>query len=195
MSDNRKIGLFFGSFNPVHTGHLVIAQSMAENAGLHKVWFVVSPLNPFKSSKSLLHEFDRYDMVRAAIDDNNRLAVTDVEFHLPRPSYTIDTLDHLTGKHPDHEFSIIIGEDNLQDFMRWKQPERILERHRLLVYPRPGTPRTLLHDHPSVTLVEAPLMDISATYIRTCIRAGKSVRYLVPDAVIAIIDRKGFYQS
>ena len=123
MSDNRKIGLFFGSFNPVHTGHLVIAQSMAENAGLHKVWFVVSPLNPFKSSKSLLHEFDRYDMVRAAIDDNNRLAVTDVEFHLPRPSYTIDTLDHLTGKHPDHEFSIIIGEDNLQDFMRWKQPE------------------------------------------------------------------------
>ena len=195
MSDNRKIGLFFGSFNPVHTGHLVIAQSMAENAGLHKVWFVVSPLNPFKSSKSLLHEFDRYDMVRAAIDDNNRLAVTDVEFHLPRPSYTIDTLDHLTGKHPDHEFSIIIGEDNLQDFMRWKQPERILERHRLLVYPRPGTPRTPLHDHPSVTLVEAPLMDISATYIRTCIRAGKSVRYLVPDAVMAIIDRKGFYQS
>jgi len=195
MSDVRKVGLFFGSFNPVHTGHLVIAQSVVENAGLDKVWFVVSPQNPFKSSKSLLHEFDRYDMVQAAIADNHKLTVSDVEFQLPRPSYTIDTLDHITGRYPNHEFSLILGEDNLQDFMRWKQPDRILECHRILVYPRPGAPRTPLHDHPSVTMVPAPLMDISATYIRTCIRERKSVRYLVPDAVIDMIDRKGFYLS
>ena len=195
MSETKRIGLFFGSFNPVHTGHLIIAQAMADNANLHKVWFVVSPQNPFKPSKTLLHEFDRFDMVQAAIADNHRLAVSDVEFHLPRPSYTVDTLAQLTAKHPDHEFSLILGEDNLDGFMRWKEPERILSNHKLLVYPRPGAARTELHQHPSVTMVAAPLIEISATYIRQCVRDGRSIRYLVPEVVISMIDRKGFYLS
>lgn len=195
MSETKRIGLFFGSFNPVHTGHLIIAQAMADNAGLHKVWFVVSPQNPFKPSKSLLHEFDRFDMVQAAIADNHRLAVTDAEFHLPRPSYTVDTLEHLTAKFTDHEFSLILGEDNLEGFMRWKEPEKILARHKLLVYPRPGAVQTDLHRHPAVTMIAAPLIEISATYIRQCVRENRSIRYLVPEVVISMIDKKGFYLS
>ncbi|MFM9076374.1 MAG: nicotinate (nicotinamide) nucleotide adenylyltransferase [Bacteroidota bacterium] len=193
MSETKRIGLFFGSFNPVHTGHLIIAQAMADNAGLNKIWFVVSPQNPFKPSKSLLHEFDRFDMVQAAIADNHQFAVTDVEFHLPRPSYTVDTLEHLAVKYPDHEFSLILGEDNLEGFMRWKDPEKILARHQLLVYPRPGAPATDLHRHPAVTMVAAPLIEISATYIRQCVLENRSIRYLVPEVVISMIDKKGFY--
>lgn len=195
MTGTNRIGLFFGSFNPVHTGHLIIAQAMADHAGLNKVWFVVSPQNPFKPSKSLLHEFDRFDMVQAAIADNHQFAVTDVEFHLPRPSYTVDTLGHLATKFPDHEFSLILGEDNLEGFMRWKEPEQILARHKLLVYPRPGTTQTELHHHPAVRMVPAPLIEISATYIRQCVRENRSIRYLVPEVVISMIDKKGFYLS
>jgi len=189
-----KIGLFFGSFNPIHMGHLIIANLMAETTDLKKVWFVVSPQSPFKSGKGLLHEFDRYDMVRAAIHDNFNLDVTDIEFHLPKPSYTIHTLVHLQERHPDKEFKIIIGEDNLEGFTRWKNYERILEDYGLYVYPRPNVTNTDLKRHPHVKMIEAPLMDISATFIRTCIRNQQSVRYLVPDAVEAIIRAKKFYQ-
>jgi nicotinate-nucleotide adenylyltransferase len=188
-----KIGLFFGSFNPIHIGHLIIANIMAETTDLQKVWFVVSPQNPFKPSKGLLHEFDRYDMVRAAVFDSCKLEVTDIEFHLPKPSFTIHTLVHLQEKHPDKQFKVIIGEDNLAAFLKWKNAERILEDYGLYVYPRPNAQPSELKTHPNVKMVEAPMIDISATFIRNCIRKGQSVRYLVPDPVEEIIRTKGFY--
>ncbi|MBL7842828.1 MAG: nicotinate-nucleotide adenylyltransferase [Cyclobacteriaceae bacterium] len=198
-----KIGLFFGSFNPIHTGHMIIANIMVETTDLEKVWFVVTPHNPHKQSKGLLHDFDRYDMVRAAVYENYKLEVSDVEFHLPKPNYTIHTLVHLSEKHPDKQFKVIIGEDNLANFTKWKNYERILEDYGLYVYPRltgavgqarPNVTSTELNRHPNVKLVEAPMMDISATFIRNCIRKNQSVRYLVPDAVEAIIRAKKFYQ-
>lgn len=175
-------------------GHMIIANIMAETTDLHKVWFVVSPQNPFKPSKGLLHEFDRYDMVRAAIHDNYKLEVSDVEFHLPKPSYTIHTLVYLSEKHPDKKFKVIIGGDNLEAFTRWKNHERILEDYGLYIYPRPGMQLSELKDHPNVKMVEAPLLDISATFIRNCIRKGQSVRYLVPDPVEEMIRGKQFYR-
>ncbi len=188
-----KIGLFFGSFNPIHMGHLIIANLMAESTDLKKVWFVVSPQNPFKPSKGLLHEFDRYDMVRAAIYDNYKLEASDIEFHLTKPSYTIHTLVHLSEKHPDKEFKIIMGEDNLTGFTRWKNYRQILDHYGLYVYPRPNAQLSDLKTHPNVTFVEAPMLDISATFIRNCIRKKHSIRYLVPDAVEEMIKAKGFY--
>jgi nicotinate-nucleotide adenylyltransferase len=188
-----KIGLFFGSFNPIHIGHLIIANIMAETTELDKVWFVVSPQNPFKPSKGLLHEFDRYDMVRAAVYDSYKLEVSDIEFHLTKPSYTIHTLVHLTEKHPDKEFKVIIGEDNLEGFPRWKNSEIILRDYGLYVYPRPNAQPSQLKLHPNVKMVDAPMVDISATFIRNCIRKNQSVRYLVPDAVEEMIRTRGFY--
>lgn len=190
-----KIGLFFGSFNPIHMGHLIIANLMVGATDLKKVWFIVSPLNPFKSSKGLLHEFDRYDMVRAAIHDNYALEVSDVEFNLPKPSYTIHTLVHLRERHPDTEFKVIMGEDNLASFANWKNHERILEDYGLYVYRRPNVQLSQPITHPNITFVEAPLLDISATFIRNCIRNKQSVRYLVPDVVEEMIRTKGFYQE
>jgi nicotinate-nucleotide adenylyltransferase len=194
MNVNQKIGLFFGSFNPIHIGHMIIANIMAENTDLNKVWFVVSPQNPFKPSKGLLHEFDRYDMVKAAIADHYKLEVTDVEFNLPKPSYTIHTLAYLTEKHPGKEFKVIIGEDNLENFSKWKNHEQILEQFGLYVYPRPHVTNSELKRHPNVKLIEAPLLDISATYIRSCIKNNKSIRYLVPEPVEQLIRLKHFYQ-
>ena len=191
---NQKIGLFFGSFNPIHTGHMIIANIMAENTDLNKVWFVVSPQNPFKSSGSLLHEFDRYDMVKAAIADNYKLEACDVEFHLPKPSYTIDTLVVLAERNPDKQFKIILGEDNLANIEKWKNHQRILDDYGLYVYPRPGVTKSELNRHPHVKIVEAPLIDISATYIRQCLKDNKSVRYLVPEPVEQMIRLRNFYK-
>ena len=193
-----QIGLFFGSFNPIHVGHLIVANTMATTADLAQVWFVVSPQNPFKKTKSLLHEFDRLDMVERAIADNSRLKATDVEFSMPRPSYTIDTLDVLRVKFPQHTFRPIMGEDNLTQFANWKEHERILGEFGLYVYPRPARPGTLpsppdLLTHPNVRLITAPLLDISATFIRDAIRANRSIRYMVPDVVEELIERKKFY--
>jgi nicotinate-nucleotide adenylyltransferase len=190
-----KIGLFFGSFNPIHMGHMIIANIMVETTDLEKVWFVVSPQNPFKPAKGLLHEFDRYDMVRAACYDNYKLEVSDIEFNLPKPSYTIHTLVHLQEKHPGKKFKVIIGEDNLVNFAKWKNHDRILEDYGLYVYPRPGTQPSELKQHLNVKMVDAPLLDISATFIRSCIKKGQSVRYLVPDPVEAMIRNKKFYQE
>jgi len=191
---------------------MIIASIMAETTDLDKVWFVVTPQNPLKPSKGLLHDFDRYDMVRAAVYENYKLEVSDVEFHLPKPNYTIHTLVHLTEKHPNKEFWVIIGEDNLANFTRWKNHERIVEDYGLYVYPRltnshpadssgrvvgtarPTVTNSELKRHPNVKMVEAPIMDISATFIRNCIKKGQSVRYLVPDAVEVLIRDKKFYQ-
>ena len=194
MSSHQKIGLFFGSFNPIHIGHMIIANVMAENADLYRVWFVVSPQNPFKPSKGLLHEFDRYDMVKAAIADNYKLEVTDVEFHLPKPSYTIHTLVHLSEKFPEKEFKVIIGEDNLESFKKWKNYQQILDQYGLYVYPRPLITESELKRHHNVKMVEAPLLDISATYIRECIRNNRSIRYLVPEPVEQLIRLKHYYK-
>lgn len=189
----QKIGLFFGSFNPIHIGHLIIANVMAENTDLNKVWLVVSPQNPLKPSKGLLHEFDRYDMAKAAVADHYKIEVSDVEFHLPKPSFTIHTLAYLSEKHPGKEFKVIIGQDNLESFKKWKNYEQILEQYELYVYPRPDVTNTELIRHPHVKMIEAPLLDISATYIRQCIKANKSIRYLVPESVENIIRTKNFY--
>jgi nicotinate-nucleotide adenylyltransferase len=188
-----KVGLYFGSFNPIHVGHLIIAQAVQERANLDEVWFVVSPQNPFKKSNSLLHEFDRYDMVRLSIEENDAFRVSDVEFNMPRPSYTIDTLVYLKEKHPGYQFKLIIGGDNLSIFPKWKNSHKIIEDFGLIVYPRPGEKKSELIDHPNVIFIEAPLLDISATYIRKCIRENKSIRYLVPTKTCEYIyERKLF---
>jgi nicotinate-nucleotide adenylyltransferase len=203
MNTHQKIGLFFGSFNPIHTGHLIIANVMAENADLDKVWFVVSPQNPFKTSNTLLHEFDRYDMVKAAIGDHYKLEVSDVEFNLPTPSYTIHTLAHLSEKNPSKEFKVIIGEDNIENFTKWKNYDQILEQYGLYIYPRLSSSvgqaradvtNSDIKRHANVKMVEAPLLDISATYIRNCIKNNKSIRYLVPEPVEQMIRSKNFFR-
>lgn len=173
---------------------MIIANIMAENTDLNKVWFVVSPQNPFKVSKGLLHEFDRFDLVKAAIADHYKLEASDVEFHLPKPSYTIHTLAYLTEKFPGREFKVIIGEDNLESFVKWKNHEQILEQFGLYVYPRPHVTNSDLKRHPNVKIIEAPLLDISATYIRHCIKNNKSIRYLVPEPVEQLIRLKHYYQ-
>jgi nicotinate-nucleotide adenylyltransferase len=188
-----KIGLFFGSFNPIHLGHLIVANVMATTTDLAQVWFVVSPQNPFKKNSSLLHEFDRLDMVEKAIADNRLLRATDVEFNMPRPSYTIDTLNRLQEKYPEHTFKLIIGEDNLGQFGNWKNYEEILEKFGLYVYPRPNSAKSDFTEHPNVAFVKAPLLDISATFIRECIKNNKPIRYMIPETVEKYIELKRFY--
>jgi nicotinate-nucleotide adenylyltransferase len=184
-----KIGLFFGSFNPIHLGHLIIANTILSNADLNEVWFVVSPQNPFKKQQSLLHEFDRLKMVELAIADHFHFKASDVEFRMPKPSFTIDTLTYLSEKFPQHAFQVMIGSDNLNHFHKWKNHHLILENYGLIVYPRPG--EMIEFHHPKVTFIEAPLMDISATFIRETLQKGKSVRYLLPPKVEEyIIDKK-----
>ena len=167
---------------------------MAQRTDLDQVWFVVSPQNPFKSSKSLLHEFDRLKMVELAIADNYKLKAVDVEFHMPKPSYTADTLAYLSDKHPDHEFVLIIGEDNLMHFHKWKNYQTILDHYGLYVYPRPKVDKAKIKvDHDHIRYVAAPMLDISATFIRDAIKHNHSVRYLLHESVIGYIQSKQFY--
>lgn len=189
-----KVGLFFGSFNPIHVGHLILANAMVENAELDQVWFVVSPQNPFKRKNNLLHEFDRFSMVRQAIADNPKFNASDIEFQMPKPSYTSDTLAWLTDKYPQHQFVLIIGEDNLKNFHKWKNHKNILEHYGLLVYPRPNALKVDLLNHPNVRLIDAPQVEISATFIRNAIKKDKSIKYLVPEEVEAFIKLKKFYK-
>lgn len=193
----QKIGLFFGSFNPIHIGHLIIANTMLENTDLQELWFVVSPHNPLKKKSALLHEFDRMYMVERAIADNYRMRGIDIEFHLPRPSYTIDTLTYMVERWPDKHFVLIIGEDNLLHFHKWKNHEQILAHFELYVYPRPGIidDDTKIKNHPNVRMVDAPLLDISATFIRNLIRNEKSAKYLLPAEVEDYIRTRGFYRD
>ena len=189
-----KVGLFFGSFNPIHIGHLIISNTIYEYTDMDEIWFVVSPLNPLKRhSKSLIHEFDRIDMVERAIEDQPHFKALDIEFHLPRPNYTINTLVHLEEKYPDHEFKLIIGEDNLANFTRWKNYKVILENYGLIVYPRPDTTESPIKNHPHVRMVNAPRIDISASFIRKSVSLGKSIKYLVPDPVNEFIKERKLY--
>lgn len=169
----KKVGLFFGSFNPIHKGHLIVAQSVLEEAQLQEIWFVVSPQNPFKPSSSLLHEFDRYEMVRLAIHDNYQFKVSDIEFNMPKPSYTIDTLTYIQDQHKQTKFYLIIGQDNLAQFGNWKNHLQILEHFSLLVYPRANNNPSPFDQHPKVKFIQAPLLNISATYIRKLLKENK----------------------
>lgn len=186
-----KIGLFFGSFNPIHVGHLIIADIMQDQTDLEEIWFVVSPQNPMKSSKSLLHEFDRLRMVELATADHYRFRVSDVEFRMPRPSYTIDTLTLLSEKFPQHEFKLVLGSDNLTHFHKWKNSDRILEYYGIYVYPRPGRLKKV--QHPNISYIDSPLLDISATFIRDTIKKDGSVRYLLHPHVADYIRDKKLY--
>ena len=190
-----KIGLFFGSFNPVHIGHLIIANYMATQTDLDKVWLVVSPQNPLKPKKTLARDHDRLHLVRLGIGDNPRLEASNIEFSLPKPSYTVDTLAVLRERYPDREFALIMGGDNLATLHLWKNYEQILAQHDLYVYQRPQYALGALAEHPRVRIHEAPMLDISATYLRTCIREGKSVRYLVPEAVWEYLDGSPLYRN
>ena len=189
-----KTGLFFGSFNPVHVGHLIIANFMATQTDLKEVWFVVSPQNPFKKKKSLAKDYDRLHLVRLAIDQNARLKVTDIEFSMPKPSYTIDTLTYLREKYPKRSFVLIMGGDNVHTFDRWKNYEQILAGYEVYVYKRPDTTIEAFAGHPKFSFFEAPQMNISATYIRKCIANKKSIRYLVTEPVHAYIENSNLYR-
>lgn len=190
-----KIGLFFGSFNPIHVGHLIIANYMATQTGLDKVWLVVSPQNPLKSKQSLAKDYDRLHLVRLAIEDNPLLDVSKIEFNLPKPSYTIDTLTYLKEAHPDKEFVLIMGGDNLGNLHKWKNYEVILKHYEIYVYKRPQYELGALAQHASVHLFEAPLMQISASYIRKCIQNKHSIQYLVPERVFEYLDRTDMYRT
>lgn len=192
--ESKKVGLLFGSFNPIHTGHLILAHFMATHTDLDAVWLVVSPQSPFKVDQQMLPEEERLKLVELAIAGNDRLRALDIEVSMPKPSYTIDTLDELVRRYPQHRFVLLMGEDNLPGLPRWKQADRILAEHEVYVYPRPGVDATDVKNHPGVRVVDAPLLDISATFIRDCVRAGKSIRYLVPDAVEARIRTAGYWR-
>lgn len=189
-----RIGLFFGSFNPVHIGHLIIANFMATQSDLQRVWLVVSPQNPLKPKKTLARDHDRLHLVRLGIGENNLLRASDIEFQLPKPSYTIDTLAFLKEKYPEHEFVLIMGADNLESLHLWKNYEQILSAYDIYVYKRPGYELGKLAGHARVSIFEAPPLDISATYIRDCIKAGKSVRYMVPEPVWEYLETGHLYR-
>lgn len=190
----RKTGLFFGSFNPVHTGHMVIANFMATQTELDEVWMIVSPQNPLKTKKSLARDHDRLHLVRLAIGDNTHLRASDVEFSLPKPSYTIDTLTYLREKYPERDFILIMGGDNLATLHKWKNYDILLRDYQIYVYQRPQYDLGELADHPAITIWEAPLMQISASYIRRCLQAGHSVEYLVPEAVNKYLEGSALYR-
>ena len=190
-----KIGLFFGSFNPVHVGHMIIANYMATRTELDQVWFVISPHNPFKKKSSLARDYDRLHLVNLAIGYNNKLKASAIEFNLPQPSYTVDTLAHLVEKFPDHEFYLIMGSDNLQNFHKWKNYEHILEHYAIKVYRRAGYDGGDLADHEKVEILDAPLMNISATKIRESIKEGLSIQYMVPEAVYEYLSTSSLYRS
>jgi len=190
---NNKIGLFFGSFNPVHIGHMIIANNIALHTDLDQVWMVVSPQNPFKDKKTLARERDRLHLVRLAIGDNIRLSASDIEFTLPQPSYTIDTLAYLHEKYPEKEFYLIMGSDNLLGIHKWKNGELLLKKYGIYIYPRPGFEAKDYSEYKMVNVVPGPLLDISSTYIRKQIKDKKSIQYLVPDAVFEYIDQSRLY--
>ncbi|MEM6802990.1 MAG: nicotinate (nicotinamide) nucleotide adenylyltransferase [Bacteroidota bacterium] len=190
-----KVGLFFGSFNPIHQGHLILAETALSKTDIQELWFVISPQNPFKKKKNLLSEYDRLKMVELAVEDHDQLRASNIEFFLPKPSYTIDTLTHLADKYRKHEFSLIMGQDNLQYLHKWKNYEAILKYYRIYVYPRIEAEPGPLDNHEHVQLFEAPLLNISATYIRQQLQTGGSIRYLVPDAVSEYIERGNLYAA
>lgn len=196
----ERIGLYFGSFNPVHIGHMAIAGYMTEFTDLKQIWFVVSPQNPLKSKESLLADHQRLHMVRLAIGDNDNMKASDIEFRLPVPSFTIDTLTYLKEKHPEKQFCLVMGEDNLYTLHKWKNGEELVKKYPFYVYPRQGSnkPASSLLEHilslADINRVNAPVMEISSTFIREGIKAGKDMSYFVPPSAWQYIREMHFYE-
>ena len=193
----QKVGLFFGSFNPIHVGHLILANYFTEHTDLNEVWFIVSPQNPFKQKQSLLPNYHRLELVYRATQEYPKLKVSDIEFGLPTPSYTSTTLVHLEEKYPEKEFALLIGEDNLSNFNKWRNYDLILDRHYLYVYPRVDVKKIPeeFNDHPKIKLVEAPRMELSSSDIRSAIKAGKNIRPLMPPESWQYLDEMNFYKK
>lgn len=189
-----EVGLYFGSFNPIHIGHLIIANHILNEGNIEKLWFVVSPLNPFKSQDSLMNEYERFHLLQKAIEGDYRLKALDIEFSLPRPSYTVHTLTYLKEKYQHHSFTIIMGSDSFQNLDKWKNPELIIDNHRIIVYKRPGF-EVNNKLNARVTIMDAPLLDISSTHIRELVKSGKSIKYLVPLGVEEEILASGFFRK
>ena len=192
-----KIGLYFGTFNPIHVGHLIIANHMAEHAGLDQVWMVVTPHNPLKKKATLLDDHQRLQMVYLATENFPKIKPSDIEFKLSQPNYTINTLVHLQEKFPEYKFSLIMGEDNLKSFHKWKNYEAILEHHEIYVYPRISgeTENLEFKDHPKIHMIDAPVVEISSTTIRNDIKKGKNIQPLLPHKVWEYIDHNNFYKK
>jgi len=190
-----KTGLYFGSFNPIHIGHLAIANYMVEYSDLDELWLVISPQNPLKKKSSLLNEYDRLKMVELALKDTLKIKPCDIEFRLPKPSYTIDTLTYLKEKNPHKDFVLIAGTDNFKSFHKWKNYEEILKHYRLYIYPRPGSDLGKYKDHENIELIDAPLMEISSSFVRKAIKDQKDIRYFLPDEVYHYIIKMNLYQN
>ncbi len=190
----KKTGLYFGTFNPIHIGHCVIAQHMLEFTDLDEIWFVVTPHNPHKKKSTLLDDYQRLHMVQLAVDDQYQMQVSNMEFDLPQPSYTATTLAHAVEKYPEKEFALIMGADNLQTFHKWRNYEWILEHHKIYVYPRIESDGGELKNHPNVTVTDAPIMQIASTDIRNAIKDGKNVSFMLPEKVWKFIDEGLFYR-
>jgi len=191
----KKTGLYFGSFNPVHIGHLAIAGYMIEFSDLDQFWFVVSPQNPLKEKRTLLQDYHRLELVRLAIDEDDRFRASDIEFKLPTPSYTIDTLAYLEERNPGLEFQLVMGADGLKTFHKWKHADLIVEKYHRLIYPRPGLEINSSSNLPNATVVDAPLIEISSSFIRNAIIEGKDVRHLVPAKAYKYIREMHFYEK
>ena len=189
-----QIGLFFGSFNPVHHGHLIICNFVRQTTDLQHVWLVVSPHNPLKETGALLNDYHRLELVRLATKDEPHLRAIDIEFHLPRPSYTINTLIYLNEKYPEHEFTIIMGSDSYSNLPKWKNFEALIKNWEIYVYNRPGINQPQPYPKSKTHFLKAPLLELSATHIRKSIMEGKSIRYLVPDGVMEEIEKNGYYK-
>lgn len=191
-----KVGLFFGSFNPIHIGHLVIANHLVEYSDLDQIWFIVTPHNPFKNKNTLLDNYQRLEMVYRATKDYTKLKPSDIEFNLPQPNYTINTLVHLQEKYPQNEFALIMGEDNLKSFHKWKNYALILKNHHIYVYPRVSEQKveTQFDGHKKIHVINAPLMELSSTFIRKAIKEGKNVQPMLPQHVWEYLDEMNFYK-
>jgi len=196
LKTQKKIGLYFGTFNPIHVGHLTIANYMVEFSDLDEVWLVVTPHNPHKTKSTLLDDIHRLSMVRIALENYPKLKASNVEFELNQPNYTVNTLVHLEEKHPDLSFCLIMGEDNLKSFHKWKNHEVILEKYSIYVYPRisAGTIKTRFNNHSKIHKVNAPIMELSSTFIRNSIKIGKNIRPMLPGSVWKYIDEMNFYK-
>ena len=190
-----KIGLFFGSFNPVHTGHMILANYMAQFTDLKQVWLVVSPHNPLKKKSTLLADHHRLQLVRLAIADNSKLKASNIEFKMPQPSYTINTLTYLKEKYPKNQFALIMGSDNLANLHKWKNYEQILAQYEIYAYPRPEHDGGELKNHPKVKILGAPLVEISSSFIRDSLKKGKDMSYMLPEAVLNYIKEMHFYEK
>ncbi len=194
MSVRKKIGLFFGSFNPIHIGHLILANYFTEYTDLKEVWFVVSPHNPLKEKQSLLNQNHRLYMVNLAIEDFPKFKASNIEFGLPQPSYTIHTLVHLKEEYPQYNFTLIMGQDNLATFHKWKNHEEILKNHTIYIYPRNEAKESKFDKHASITFTKAPQIDISSTFIRKAIKEKKDMRFFLHPKVWQYIDEMMFYK-